>query len=36
MEAIPQRWLKDLDPAINERCAAQATALLNMRRSVSP
>ena len=33
MEAIPQRWLKDLDPAINERCAAQATALLNMRRS---
>ena len=33
LEAIPQRWLKDLDPAINERCSAQANDLLNMQHS---
>ena len=35
LEAIPPRWLKDLDPAIHERCSVQAGNLLNMRCSVS-
>lgn len=35
LEMIPKRWLKALDPMINERCAQQAGELLNMRRAIS-
>lgn len=34
LEAIPKRWLKDLDPVIKDRCSAQASDLLNMQHSV--